>query len=223
MREQLIAAKLPLAWSLARRYMGSRSEQEDLRQVAALGLVKAVDRYDPSRGTSFSSFAVPTITGEIRRYIRDTGWAAHVSRHLQESTLVVARAADYLSARLGHSPTVAELAEETGLTREGVVEALAASRALRAESLDAPAGDDGAVDRYDELGADDDQFEQVESRTAAGAVIGRMPVQERELLRMRFGDGLTQRQIGEQIGVSQMHVSRLLRRAVERASILAGA
>jgi RNA polymerase sigma-B factor len=222
-REALIIEKMPLAISLARRYVGARSEWEDLRQVAALGLIKAVDRYDPERGAAFASFAVPTITGEIRRHIRDTAWAAHVTRDMQEASLDVMRASDDLTTSLGRPATIAELAGATGRTRENVIEALDTAKALDAESLDAPAADDGLVERYDQVGARDDQLEQAESRATARSVVERLPEQERVLLRMRFDEGMTQRQIGKRIGISQMHVSRLLRRALERASILAEA
>jgi RNA polymerase sigma-B factor len=222
-REELIVRHLPLAWGLARRYAGARGEREDLRQVAALGLIHAVDRFDPARGIAFTSFAVPTITGEIRRYIRDTAWSAHVTRDMQEAALKVVRALDSLTASLGRSPTVAEIAAATGRTREQVVEALAAAQALDAESLDAPVAEYDGGDRYDQVGGRDEQLEETESRETARSVVRRLPKGERALLRMRFAEGLTQREIGKRIGVSQMHVSRLLRRALERAAILADA
>jgi RNA polymerase sigma-B factor len=199
------------------------AREQLIREKMPLGLIKAVDRFDPDRGTAFASFAVPTITGEIRRHIRDTAWAAHVTRDMQEASMDVVRAADSLTSSLGRSPTVAEIAEATGRSREGVVEALETAKALDADSLDAPAADGGAVDRYDEVGARDEELEQAESRATARSVVQRLPQQERLLLTMRFDEGLTQRQIGRRIGVSQMHVSRLLRRALERASILAEA
>jgi RNA polymerase sigma-B factor len=222
-RDKLIAEKMPLAIGLARRYMGPRNEWEDLRQVAALGLIKAIDRFDPERGTAFSSFAVPTITGEIRRHIRDTSWAAHVTRDMQEASLEVVRASDDLTVSLGRSPTIAELADATGRTREVVIQALETTNALDADSLDAPLPGEGIASRHDSVGAPDMGLEAAESRATATSVIERLPAKERELLDMRFGEGLTQRQIGARLGVSQMHVSRLLRRALDRASILAAA
>jgi RNA polymerase sigma-B factor len=222
-REELIVRHLPLAWSLARRYAGSRGEWDDIRQVAALGLVHAVDRFDPTRGAAFTSFAVPTITGEIRRYIRDTAWCAHVTRDMKEAALDVVRALDSLSLSLGRSPSTAEVAEATGRPREQVVEALGAARALEADSLDAPVPDHDGGDRYESVGKGDDGLDQADSRETARSIVRRMPKNERALLRMRFHEGLTQREIGRRMGVSQMHVSRLLRRALDRAAVIADA
>jgi RNA polymerase sigma-B factor len=219
-RAELIESKLALAASLARRYSASRSERDDLRQVAALGLIKAVDRFDPARGTAFSSFAVPTITGEIRRYIRDTSWAVHVTRDLQEAALRVRSTCEELTPRLGRSPSVGEIAQAVGWSRDRVVEGLAAAQAFDAESLDAPEPGSG-VERHDLTGTVDDRLERVDEREAAHAILGRLPQAQRDLLRMRFDEGLTQSQIGKRLGCSQMHVSRLLRTAIERASILA--
>jgi RNA polymerase sigma-B factor len=222
-RERLINMKLPLAWAMARRYSATtRVEIDDIRQAAALGLVKAVDRYDPARGTSFSSFAVPTITGEIRRFIRDTAWAAHVTRDLQETAIAVGRAVETLSTELRRSPTTAEIAAATGRSPEDVIEALGVDRAWNVSSLDSPDGrDEDAPTAHDRIGHYDVRFQAAEDRHVATKILAKLPEDERSLLRLRFVDGLTQREIGTQLGVSQMHVSRLLRRALERASILA--
>jgi RNA polymerase sigma-B factor len=221
-REQLINMKLPLAWAMARRYpANARVESDDIRQAAALGLVKAVDRFDPERGASFSSFAVPTITGEIRRFIRDTAWAVHVTRDLQEAALAVTRAVDTLSTELGRSPTTAEIAATTGRSREAVLEAIGVDRAWSVKSLDGTDGDADALTPHDRIGDHDGRFESWEDRHVAQNILAKLSDHERRLLRMRFVDGLTQREIGEQLGVSQMQISRLLRRALERASILA--
>jgi RNA polymerase sigma-B factor len=183
-RDALIAEKMPLALSLARRYMGPRAEWEDIRQVAALGLIKAVDRFDPERGTAFSSFAVPTITGEIRRHIRDTTWAAHVTRDMQEASMDVVRASDDLTVSLGHSPTIGELADATGRSPETVVQALETARALDADSLDAPmVGADGLGTLHDEVGARDEALDEADSRVTAESVVDRLPAQERDLPR----------------------------------------
>jgi RNA polymerase sigma-B factor len=163
---------------------------------------------------------VPTITGELKRYIRDTGWAAHVTRDLQEATLLVARAADELAGTLGRSPSAGEVSAATGLSTERVIEAMTAATALNAESLDAPTGDDETTDGYGRLGYRDDEFERAEARSTVASVLSRLSRRERDLLEMRFGQDLTQSQIGARLGISQMHVSRLLRRAVNRASIL---
>ena len=219
-RDELIEGKLRLASSLAHRYAGNRSDDEDLRQVAAVGLIKAVDRYNPSLGVAFSSFAVPTITGEIRRHLRETGWAAHVSRDLQEAALAVRRARDELTPALGRSPSAAEVAELIGCSRERVVAGRAAGRALEAESLDArvPGSE---VNRYEQMGAYDDHLESADSRQTVLAVLARLTDAQRELLHMRYREALTQSEIGERLGISQMHVSRLLKRALDRAAILA--
>jgi RNA polymerase sigma-B factor len=224
-RDELIARKLPLAKALARRYAIRRSEREDLGQVAAMGLVKAVDRYDPSLGTAFSSFAVPTITGELRRHLRDTTWAAHVPRGTQELAVELGKFIDELSAETGRSPTIADLVRASGRAPEEVLEALDARQAFDADSLDAPAreGDDDDGPRHEQVGAPDEGFDAVVDRATIQSMVERLPQRERELLRLRFDEGLTQRQIGKRLGISQMHVSRLLRRALDRASVLASA
>jgi RNA polymerase sigma-B factor len=220
-RDELIARKLPLANALAQRFAGVRTDRDDLRQVAALALIKAVDRFDPSRGCAFSSFAVPTITGELRRYLRDTTWAVHVPRRTQEAALAIRHTVEELTSTLGRCPSQADIAEAMGRPREEIVDALEASNAIIAASLDATVGDDTEV--YDRLGEMDNELELVERRAACQSAIDHLPGGQRELLRLRFEEGLTQREIGARMGFSQMHVSRLMRRALDRASILARA
>jgi RNA polymerase sigma-B factor len=223
-RDELVARFLPLARQLARRYQRGQEPIDDLVQVASLGLVKAIDRYDVERGTAFSSYAVPTILGELKRYFRDSGWAVHVPRGMQERIMKVNHAMDRLSRTLGHAPTPAELAAETGLTAEEVLEALEASVAYEASSLDAPRATDPDADSYAEsVGADDDGYEQVEYLQTLEPTMRAMPERDRLVLKLRFEEDLTQSEIAERIGVSQMHVSRLIRRALTRLRTVADA
>jgi RNA polymerase sigma-B factor len=220
-REELIERFLPLARSLARRFRYTDEPQADLEQVAAVGLIKAVDRYDPDHGVAISSYAVPTILGELKRYFRDSAWTVRIPRTLQERIREVDDAAAKLAARLGRSPTVREVADTSGLTSEQVLEAKEASAAYSALSLDAPrAGGDEADDDgqsyADRLGRDDARFELVELGHSIAPSLRRLPHQERVALELRFGRDMTQHQIAERIGVSQMQVSRLLRRALGR-------
>ncbi len=216
---------LPLARKLARRYGGAREPFEDLLQVASLGLVKAVDRFDTSRGTAFSSFAVPTILGELKRYFRDLGWAVHVPRGAQERAVKVEEAQQQLSAKSGHAPTVSELAEFLELSIEDVLNALETSRAHHAASLDAPyddgEGDSGTV--VDTFGADDPGLRLADARLTVDAAAHQLSPREREVLALRFTHDLTQTEIASRIGVSQMQVSRILRRSIARLTELAGA
>ncbi|HEY2258972.1 MAG TPA: SigB/SigF/SigG family RNA polymerase sigma factor [Solirubrobacteraceae bacterium] len=221
-RDELVRRFLPLARKLARRYAGAREPFEDLLQVASLGLVKAVDRYDPSRGTAFSSFAVPTILGELKRYFRDLGWAVHVPRGAQEQAVRVEEAQNRLTSRTGHSPTLQELAEYLELSIEEVLDSLETSRAHHASSLDAPyddgEGETGAV--VDRFGVEDVHLRLADERLTVGAAARELPSREREILMLRFVRDLTQTQIATEIGVSQMQVSRILRRALARLSEL---
>jgi RNA polymerase sigma-B factor len=219
-RELLVRRFLPLARQVARRYHRPSEPFDDLMQVASLGLVKAIDRYDPERGLAFTSFAVPTIAGEIKRHFRDHTWAVRVPRGLQELVLRIERATSEMTREMGRAPTVHELAHAVGAGDEEVLEALqAASTAHRASSLDQTRGgeddDDGAT-IGDALGTWDDGFRRAEDRATLSAVIGVLDEREREILRLRFQEDLTQREIGDLIGVSQMHVSRLLRRALAK-------
>jgi RNA polymerase sigma-B factor len=221
-RDELVRRFLPLARKLARRYAGAREPFEDLLQVASLGLVKAVDRYDASRGTAFSSFAVPTILGELKRYFRDLGWAVHVPRGAQEQAVRVEEAQNRLTSRTGHSPTLQELAEYLELSIEEVLDSLETSRAHHASSLDAPyddgEGETGAV--VDRFGVEDVHLRLADERLTVGAAARELPSREREILMLRFVRDLTQTQIATEIGVSQMQVSRSLRRALARLSEL---
>ena len=221
-REELVRRFLPLARKLARRYSGAREPFEDLLQVASLGLVKAIDRYDGARGTAFSSFAVPTILGELKRYFRDLGWAVHVPRGAQEQAMKVEEAQHRLNSKRGRSPTVQQLAEYLELSIEEVVEALETSRAHHASSLDAPC-DDGegeagtVVDRF---GTEDRELRLADDRLTISAAARQLAARERQVLMLRFLEDMTQTQIAEQVGVSQMQVSRILRRALARLSDL---
>jgi RNA polymerase sigma-B factor len=217
-RDQLIERFLPLARKLARRYAASNEPFEDLVQVASLGLVKAVERFDPDRGFAFSSFAVPTIVGELKRYFRDTAWALHVDRSAQERARKIADAQRQISTLRGRAPTVGELAEFLELTSEEVLDGLQTSEAYDTVSLDAPrAGDgDGPVNRLEALGDEDNRLELVDDQATIFAAAQHLPQRERQILFLRFGEDLTQTEIADRIGVSQMQVSRLLRKSLQR-------
>jgi RNA polymerase sigma-B factor len=212
-RDELVARFLPLARHLARRYH-SAGERDDLEQVAALGLVKAIDRFDPDRGIAFTSFAVPTISGELKRYFRDKGWAVRVPRSVQELKLRIDREQPRMTAALGRSPTARELAEKVGVTLEQVVDALGASTAHRPDSLDRPVGEDGTSAIELVGGQLDPGYAQTEAATLVGSLLETLPEREREILRLRFEADLTQAEIGERLGISQMHVSRLIRQSI---------
>ncbi len=224
-REALVRQFMPLARGLARRYGRSSEPFEDLLQVASLGLLKAIDRYDAERGHPFPSFAVPTILGEMRRYFRDSGWAVHVPRGAQERALKVRDAQERLANERGRAPTVQQLAQYLELDLEDVVDALQAIQAYETLSLDAPRPRaDGEVVAYGEtVGRDDERYELVELDATVAAVLGHIPPRERAILRMRFVEDLTQTEIAERVGISQMQVSRLLRRSLEQLRALAHA
>lgn len=221
-REALVRRFMPLARRLARRYERSSEPFEDLLQVASLGLLKALDRFDPERGHPFSSFAVPTILGEMRRYFRDSGWSVHVPRGEQERALKVRDAQETFANEHGHAPTVNQLAEYLEVDSGEVIEALQAIQAYEALSLDAPRpGADGDAMTYGEsVGHDDDRYELVELDATVTAVLERIPKRERLILRMRFVEDLTQTEIAARVGVSQMQVSRLLRRSLDQLRAL---
>jgi RNA polymerase sigma-B factor len=223
-RERLVERFMPLARQLARRYQRPNEGLEDLMQVAAMGLVKAIDRFDPQRMNAFSSFAVPTILGELKRHFRDKGWAVRVPRDLQETVLRVERNMQTLGRELGRTPSAAELADRLELTVEQVLEALEAAGAFRAVSLDQHWSHDGeANDSYAEtLGQEDNGYGLAEDRATIANLMTALPVREREVLRLRFAEDLTQAEIGERIGVSQMQVSRLIRQALGRLQAQAG-
>jgi RNA polymerase sigma-B factor len=219
-REALVERFLPLAKQLARRYHRGDVPLEDLVQVASLGLLNAIDRFDPERDVAFSSYAVPTIAGELKRYFRDKAWSVHVPRDLNEHAIRVDRTTELLINRLGRVPTVSDIADHLGITIEEVLEAREASAAYRADSLDRPASadkEDG--DRLvDALGADDPGFARAEQSATVQRLARVLTDREREILRLRFREDLTQAEIGERLGVSQMQISRLLRQAIERLS-----
>jgi RNA polymerase sigma-B factor len=218
-RQQLIERYLPLARRLARRYQRAEEPLEDLVQVASLGLVKAVDRFDPERPVVFSSYAVPTILGELKRHFRDRTWSVRVPRDLQELALRVDRTVTQLSLTSGRSPSVGEIAAATELPPEQVLEALEAAAAYRATSLDAPRsaqGEDPGDTLGDGIGHDDSGFQRAEERAILEPLLARISARERTVLELRFGSDLTQAEIGERIGVSQMQVSRLIRQALAR-------
>ena len=224
-RDELVRRFMPLAAQLARRYANSREPLDDLLQVASLGLIKAVDRYQLDRGTAFSSFAVPTILGELKRHFRDVGWAVHVPRALQELTLRVRSEVDEMSRELGRSPTPTEIAARIGAPVESVIEALESATAHQAVSLDAPlrgaGGEDGDAAWHERLGAEDEGYDRAEWRGSLQRGIRALPERDRTILALRFEKELTQSEIAARIGVSQMHVSRLLRRALERLRAVA--
>ncbi len=217
-RDELIERFLPLARKLARRYGQSSEPYEDLVQVASLGLVKAVERFDPDRGFAFSSFAVPTIVGELKRYFRDTSWALHVDRGAQERARKINDAQQTLSTRTGRMPTVDELAQYLEVSQEEVLEGLQTAEAYGAISLDAPLGGEADEDtsRLDSIGGEDERLGLVDQSATIFAAAQHLPTREREILYLRFGEDLTQSEIAERVGVSQMQVSRLLRRSLQR-------
>jgi RNA polymerase sigma-B factor len=217
-REALAKRYLPLARKLARRYSGAREPFDDLLQVASLGLVKAIDRYDVERGTAFSSFAVPTILGELKRYFRDLGWSVHVPRGAQEQALRVEDAQQKLTARTGRPPSVQDLAQYLEMSIEDVLDALETAAAHHSSSLDVPR-DDGEGESgtlVDAFGDEDARFEIVEANATIATAARHLSGRERRVLALRFVEDLTQTQIAEAIGVSQMQVSRILRRALAR-------
>jgi RNA polymerase sigma-B factor len=219
-RDALITHHIPLARRLAARYRSAHDGNEDLVQVAMIGLIGAVDRFDPERATSFASFAIPTILGEIKRHFRNTGWAAHVPRRAQELSLRVAQASRELTTQSGRTPTVHDLAQYLELDLETVIEGLEAGGAHHATSLDAPVGRAADGDESEPLaetiGEDDERLRLAETRISLGAAIRRLPPREREALSLRVNDELLQVEIAERLGCSQMQVSRLLRRAAGR-------
>lgn len=216
-REALIRRYLPLARHTARRFQRTSDTLDDLNQVAAYALVKAVDGFDPTRGLAFTSYAIPTISGELKRYARDTGWGMRVPRGLQERVLDVERTISDLTGSLGRSPAPREIGDVLGLTTEEVLEALEAGSNHMLESLDTPLGADAdAATRLDALGADDPRYELVDDADAVAPALRELPARERMILSLRFGEELPQSEIARRMGISQMHVSRLLRRTLDQ-------
>jgi RNA polymerase sigma-B factor len=224
-REELVQRFLPFARDLARRYTHTDEPFDDLLQVASLGLLKAIDRFDPDRGAKFTSFAAPTMLGELKRHFRDKGWALRVPRDLQERALTVIREAEELSKQLGRSPKPREVARAVGCSVEEVLEAQQAAATYQAASLDAPTAldDNEGAALVDLLGGEDAAYELVEDRDAIASSWETLPDVERSVLELRFMHDLTQSEIGERVGYSQMHVSRLLRRALRRLETAAAA
>ncbi len=215
-RDRLIEAHLRLAEHLARRFANRGVALDDLVQVASLGLVKAVERFDPERGLEFSTFATPTIVGELKRHFRDKGWSVRVPRRVQELHVEINTVVGDLTQRLGRSPTIAELAQLIGVSEEDVLEAMEAAQAYRSASIDAPIGgtDDDTRGLVNQLGDEDSRIFDAENRMLIGDLLTGLPRRERLMLRLRFYDGMTQSQIAERLGISQMHVSRLLSKSL---------
>jgi RNA polymerase sigma-B factor len=224
-RDALVERFLPLARQLARRYQRSNEPFDDLLQVASIGLVKAVDRFDPERGVAFSSYAVPTILGELKRYFRDSGWAVHVPRGVQERVLKVDQTVSALSGRLGRAPSVAEIAEAMELTIEQVLEAMDASQAYSTVSLEATRSseDEGGDTHAETLGAVEERYELIEYGATIDRTLRALSERDRLVLKLRFVDDLTQSEIAGRIGVSQMQISRIIRRALTRLQAVAEA
>ena len=215
-RDELVTMHLPLVHHLARRYRDRGESLEDLVQVGTIGLIKAVDRFDPARGTELSTFATPTILGEIKRHFRDRAWAMKVPRRLQELTQQVSTCTEDLARTLQRSPTVREVAESLGVSQEEVLDAIEIRHAYAATSLDAER-DDGSSHSStisDSLGMDDPAFEALEDREAIRPLIEALPDRERQIIILRFFRNQSQSQIAEELGISQMHVSRLLSRTL---------
>jgi RNA polymerase sigma-B factor len=219
-RDALVVRFMPLARQLAARYRHAGEPLEDLVQVACVGLIKAVDRYDPDRGNGFTRYAVPTMLGEIKRHFRDKGWSVHVPRATQELVLKVGEALGALPAKLGRSPTPRDIATAVGAPVEDVLEAMEAATAYEAVSLDAPrpGGEEESWTLAESLAEDEPGYELVEIGETLRGTLEALPARERLILRLRFEEDLTQAEIAEQVGVSQMHVSRLLRRSLDRLS-----
>lgn len=214
LREQLVNAHLGLAEYLARRFANRGEALDDLVQVASLGLIKAVDRFDPERGVEFSTYATHTIVGELKRHFRDKGWAIRAPRRMQELYLRLGKVVATLGQELGRSPTIAELAAEVKVSEEEVLEALEAGQAYRSTSLDAPSGNEEGETLASRIGEEDPSLEDAESRATLSPLLAQLAPRERLILHLRFFEGLTQSEIATRLGISQMHVSRLLARSV---------
>jgi len=212
-RDEVAARMLPLARSLARRYANKGEPLDDLEQVACVGLIKAIDRFDLSRDVRFATYAVPTIAGELKRHFRDRGWMMRVPREIQELSGRIGVVRERLVSDLARSPTVAELARATGADEDRIMEALAAAEAYRTLSLDQPFQD--GTGPLEAIGGDDSGFERAEARAMLAGGLHDLAPREREIVHLRYYEGLTQREIAERIGISQMHVSRLIRRSVQ--------
>jgi RNA polymerase sigma-B factor len=218
-REQLIEQYMLLVRSLARRYSYRGEQLEDLVQIGAIGLIKAIDRFDLERGVELTTYATPNIIGEIKRHFRDKGWSVRVPRGLQELNVQLSRLMEQLTVQLGRSPTIAELAKASGSPEEDVLEALESSRAYSSLSLSSGGGGgdgDEDLDPLESIGTEEHQYEVSEDRAVLAPGFKALDERERKILQLRFFDGLTQSQIAQQVGISQMHVSRLIRRSLEK-------
>jgi RNA polymerase sigma-B factor len=217
-RDQLIEQYMSLVRSLARRYAYRGEQLDDLVQIGAIGLIKAIDRFDLDRGVELTTYATPNIIGEIKRHFRDKGWSVRVPRGLQELSVQLSRLVEQLTVQLGRSPTIAEIAKEAGVEEEQVLEALESGRAYSSVSLSAGSiGDeDGDLDPLETIGTEEHMYEVSEDRAVLEPGFRVLDERERRILHLRFFEGLTQSQIAQQIGISQMHVSRLIRRALEK-------
>jgi len=212
-REALVDRFLPLARHLARRYATGGAERDDLDQVASIGLLKAIERFDPSRGLAFTSFAVPTILGELKRHFRDYGWSVRVPRELKELAAQVEKAVEELASELGRTPTTDQIAQRCGVSAERVLEARATATAHRADSLDRPLYED--EEEEPRIGREDPAFERVERAADVDRLLARLPEREQRILRLRFQEDLVQREIAARVGLSQMQVSRTISHAIE--------
>jgi RNA polymerase sigma-B factor len=218
-REQLIEQYMSLVRSLARRYSYRGEQLDDLVQIGSIGLIKAIDRFDLTRGVELTTYATPNIIGEIKRHFRDKGWSVRVPRGLQELNVQLSRLMEQLTVQLGRSPTIAELAKASGSPEEDVLEALESGRAYSSLSLSSGGGGgdgDEDLDPLESIGTEEHQYEVSEDRAVLAPGFKALDERERKILQLRFFDGLTQSQIAQQVGISQMHVSRLIRRALEK-------
>ncbi len=216
-REQLIEQYMSLVRSLARRYSYRGEQLEDLVQIGAIGLIKAIDRFDLNRGVELTTYATPNIIGEIKRHFRDKGWSVRVPRGLQELNVQLSRLVEQLTVQLSRSPTIPELAKAAGVTEEEVLEALESGRAYSSLSLSVGGGgDDDDLDPLESIGTEEHQYEVSEDRAVLAPGFKVLDERERKILQLRFFEGLTQSQIAQQVGISQMHVSRLIRRSLEK-------
>jgi RNA polymerase sigma-B factor len=220
-REELVRLNYPLVEYLVRRFRGRGEPVEDLMQVASIGLLKAIDRFDIDREVEFSTYATPTIIGELKRHFRDKGWAIRVPRRLQEVGMQITKVVAELSQELGRSPTVAEIAQRSGFDEDEVLEGMDTVHAYSTLSLDAPATEDGAPS-LDTIGEEDETLELLESWTSVAPLLKKLPARERRILYLRFFRGLTQSQIAQELNISQMHVSRLLSRTLAQLREQAG-
>jgi RNA polymerase sigma-B factor len=213
-RELLIERHLPLVRSLARRYAGRGEALEDIEQVGAIGLIKAIDRFELAREVSLATYATPNVVGEIKRHFRDKGWAVRVPRALQELNASMSGAIERLTVKLSRSPTIEEISEELETTAEQVLEAMEVGSAYSTVSLNSGPSGDEELDPLETIGTEDQEFERSEHRASLAPALDHLPAREREILRMRFEEGLPQTQIASRVGLSQMHVSRLIRKSL---------